>query len=529
MIWYFDVCFCSWRQQIGPLYYSLRKQTRIGLQGNTLKWCLQNWDTKHGIQVVTSELEYKATNTSGDSRIGLQIERLQLNSNASRNGAAVTAVILIRIEDTRTGMTTSNITLSTAYATSNSTLSMTYDNPQLVDKSSSASFIAKVVVLSLVCLGTVLGNGLIIAAVFVVRQLRRRVSNTFIASLALTDLLIGLVVLPLSTSYEVLGYWPIGSTACKVWTALNIWVCTASTQQLCVISIDRYIAIAHPLKYPQLISLKRCRIICLAVWIVSLLVASPSLMTWPNAQNDNNSTNEMDVTAMQCHILNNSISYSVYALVGTYLLPAFVIVIFYSRVFILAKKYAKQSHRGSIEHKQPKATKGMWTSKLLQKVRPKTPSSPVATLYASSTKQQASRGNLRICRSDKARTNSPNLVSKNNIEAKAAKTLAIIVGTFLMCWTPFFVCHFLTAVLTIHINQHLYSVITWLAYSNSLLNPCIYAVFARDYRRAFRAMLRCETGKSGQEQPQISFYSLSIVRAESPGINERTCRTKAPA
>jgi len=81
-------------------------------------------------------------------------------------------------------------------------------------------------------------------------------------------------------------------------------------------------------------------------------------------------------------------------------------------------------------------------------------------------------------------------------ERKAARTLAIITGTFVVCWLPFFI------VATVRpfcgqpcreaIPSTVVSLIAWLGYVNSLLNPLIYTVFNPDFRRAFRRILRLD-------------------------------------
>jgi len=78
-------------------------------------------------------------------------------------------------------------------------------------------------------------------------------------------------------------------------------------------------------------------------------------------------------------------------------------------------------------------------------------------------------------------------------ERKAAKTLAIITGVFIICWLPFFVLAFLTAVvLDPHsVSSTLTSLFLWLGYVNSLLNPVIYTIFSPDFRNTFKRMLPC--------------------------------------
>ena len=76
-------------------------------------------------------------------------------------------------------------------------------------------------------------------------------------------------------------------------------------------------------------------------------------------------------------------------------------------------------------------------------------------------------------------------------ERKAARTLAIITGSFIVCWLPFFIVALLQPFCTetCYFHPLLVSIIGWLGYFNSLLNPIIYTVFNPDFRTAFRKIL----------------------------------------
>ncbi len=76
-------------------------------------------------------------------------------------------------------------------------------------------------------------------------------------------------------------------------------------------------------------------------------------------------------------------------------------------------------------------------------------------------------------------------------ERKAARTLAIITGSFVCCWLPFFIIALVRPFCqeSCHFPQLLVSIIGWLGYFNSLLNPVIYTVFNPDFRNAFRKIL----------------------------------------
>nr|CAD7407793.1 unnamed protein product [Timema cristinae] len=80
-------------------------------------------------------------------------------------------------------------------------------------------------------------------------------------------------------------------------------------------------------------------------------------------------------------------------------------------------------------------------------------------------------------------------------ERKAAKTLAIITGAFVVCWLPFFIMALLMPLCEVcYINDYMASFFLWLGYFNSTLNPVIYTIFSPEFRQAFKRIL-CGSGR----------------------------------
>lgn len=93
-------------------------------------------------------------------------------------------------------------------------------------------------------------------------------------------------------------------------------------------------------------------------------------------------------------------------------------------------------------------------------------------------------------------------------ERKAAKTLAIITGAFVVCWLPFFVCALLMPLRPDWIfDETMLSIFLWLGYFNSTLNPIIYTIFSPEFRQAFKRLLCGKSAVNGTS----AYRPLSLI------------------
>lgn len=113
-------------------------------------------------------------------------------------------------------------------------------------------------------------------------------------------------------------------------------------------------------------------------------------------------------------------------------------------------------------------------------------------------------------------------VKRFKVETKAAKTLAIIVGGFIFCWLPFFTMYLIRAFCDHCIQPTVFSVLFWLGYCNSAINPLIYALFSHEFRIAFkRIVCRCVCTRSGFRASE-NFQMIAARALMAPATFHKT-------
>lgn len=305
---------------------------------------------------------------------------------------------------------------------------------------------------------TIAGNVVVCLAVGLNRRLRS-LTNCFIVSLAITDLLLGLLVLPFSAFYQLSCRWSFGKVFCNIYTSLDVMLCTASILNLFMISLDRYCAVTDPLRYPVLVTPVRVGVSLVLIWVVSITLSFLSIhLGWNNTAE----ASKANHTAQPCKVQVNLVYGLVDGLV-TFYVPLLVMCITYYRIFKIAREQAKRIH------------------------------------HISSWKAATIR------------------------EHKATVTLATVMGAFIVCWFPYFTVFVYRGLRGDDaVNKTFEAVVLWLGYANSALNPILYAALNKDFRTAYQQLLRCRCTSHHARAAALGLGRSRLSRTQSrePGQQE---------
>uniref|UniRef100_A0A670JM83 5-hydroxytryptamine receptor 1D n=1 Tax=Podarcis muralis TaxID=64176 RepID=A0A670JM83_PODMU len=284
-------------------------------------------------------------------------------------------------------------------------------------------------ILAVITLATMLFNMFVIITIILTRKLHTP-ANYLIGSLAATDLLVSILVMPISIAYTISHKWNFGQIMCDIWLSSDITCCTASILHLCVIALDRYWAITDALEYTKRRTASRAALMITVVWVISICISMPPLF-WRQAK--------AQEEILHCVVNTDQISYTIYSTCGAFYIPTVLLIILYGRIYVALDPGFLSRHR-CMGSDLPR--KGI----LIPAAR----------------------------------------------ERKATKTLGIILGAFIFCWLPFFVVSLVLPICHEACWSHpiLLDIFTWLGYLNSLINPVIYTAFNEDFKQAFQKMIR---------------------------------------
>ncbi|CAF1392459.1 unnamed protein product [Adineta ricciae] len=348
-----------------------------------------------------------------------------------------------------------------------------------------------------ICLLTIVGNCLVILAVYRERSLHNA-TYYYIVSLSLADLCVGILVIPFAIFFEIFSVSP-SKYLCQIWHITDVGASTASILALCVISIDRYKGIRSPITYSQSFLRKHSSIVIGSIWFCSGFLSVPFVLFL----GEKNSSE-----IQRCKFPSDPIFVLISSLISFYI-PLIIMVFVYGKILIFSRKQIQAFRQG---YKQTKSLQEMSSTPFfLSSIRLKKPSQRKSSNERQQITLRIHKGKYNQSSPDNSpldhRSSSLSLIflqrlrnirrtrswSRFSHEHKAAKVLGIVMGAFIACWLPFFLFHSLTSIFHLQISsqfqQELFRLFTYLGYTNSALNFFVYALTSKEFRLAFIKLL----------------------------------------
>lgn len=242
-----------------------------------------------------------------------------------------------------------------------------------------------------------------------------------------------------------------------------------------------------------------------AVWVVASLISFLPiyLKVWVSQDEKAKSC----LAAEDCCEFNTNAAYAVSSSIVSFYLPLVVMIFLYSRVFQEARKQLEKI-RGTEKHIYNLHYSAQVTypndSPALNKHRAGTEVGEPAGEdrpdtqqpgYMDTDKEEKGGDNSGRTEKGEGKYSATKRLKFSLKEHKAVKTLGIIMGTFTLCWLPFFILNILITFLNLGNIKVPFRLLNWLGYSNSAFNPLIYCR-SPDFRHAFQEILHLR-GKGG--------------------------------
>ncbi|XP_035773734.1 G-protein coupled receptor moody-like isoform X2 [Anopheles albimanus] len=384
----------------------------------------------------------------------------------------------------------------------------------------------------LIMITGIAGNVLTIVALLKCPKVRN-VAAAFIISLCVADCLFCVFVLPFNAIRFIEGTWSFGETLCTLVTFMQYGSVGVSLLCITMITINRYIMIAHYSSYSKVYKTTWIMLMIGVCWLFSYGFQIPTLLgVWGKfGYNHQLGT---------CSILpdDEGRSSKTAMFIIAFLIPCIIIVICYSRIFWVVHKSEKRMKN----HSKSQCS-------IPNNLRSVDPAAPLSTGSSSSANNNsisytASSSAVKMAtRAAAANSDNRDAKAKRN-EWRITKMVLAIFLSFVMCYLPITISKIVdknVSVPVLHIIGYI------MLYLSACINPIIYVIMNKQYRQAYKTVLFCRAsrllgfthaGSSVGEKWKDIGYSynhsrtmvsqVSIVESESPYLPATRLRQDSP-
>ncbi|KAK7882488.1 hypothetical protein WMY93_028662 [Mugilogobius chulae] len=339
---------------------------------------------------------------------------------------------------------------------------------------------------SLIFFLSVFGN-LLIIVVLTVNKRMRTVTNTFLLSLAVSDLMMAVVCIPFTLIPSILKDFIFGAAMCKIVAYLMGISVSISTFSLVAIAIERYSAICNPLKSRVWQTRSHAYKVIATTWVLAfiIMIPYPVVSHLQRVQRLDNSTAHL--CRHKWPLATAEQTWYILLLLVLFAIPGVVMIVAYGLI-------SRELYRGiqfEMGHKKGSSdVKNGLTSTM------STGSDDGDGCYVSqrpASMEMSNIGQNKSFKSDRPRSNT----SEAKLEAKkrVIRMLVVIVVMFFICWMPLYCVNTWRAFDNVSALNALSGApigfIHLLSYTSACVNPIIYCFMNTRFRKALLLTFSC--------------------------------------
>ncbi|KAG5849281.1 hypothetical protein ANANG_G00108270 [Anguilla anguilla] len=351
--------------------------------------------------------------------------------------------------------------------------------------SSTSVFLA--MLMTLLVFATVMGNALVILA-FVVEKSLRTQGNFFFLNLAIADFLVGGFCIPVYIPYVLTGEWRLGRGLCKLWLVVDYMLCTASVFNIVLISFDRFLCVTRAVSYRCQKGVTREAVLKMAsVWLAAFLLYGPAIISWEHIAGGS------VVPHGECHAEFYFNWYFLMTASTVEFFTPFISVTYFNLSIYINIRRRNQMREGQAAAASRCGGDGRGGTKASTRDSDgKRRDSDLLDLPPLQLEDLAQGPGDGPCGAQQGRSEAAVDPVRFRLlrDKKVAKSLAVIVCVFGLCWAPYTMLMIIRAACHGQCVQHyLYEISFWLLWLNSSINPILYPLCHTSFRRAFAKLL----------------------------------------
>ena len=305
---------------------------------------------------------------------------------------------------------------------------------------------------------SLVSNLLVVYAFAAYKKLRTSVTNYFVVSLAISDILTSALVTVFKAESTLKNYqWTHGLFMCNLYTTMHLLALPSSVINLCAVTVDRYLVLRMPLRYTSFMPPKRAVFIICCLWIYAITWSCLPVMGW-------NVANGMSVLQNGHCYHSSTVLYNVIVNVVNFLLPMLFMAIFWSFIYSIVYKHRKRVLK--IERSLSLNTND--SSNSSNNINGEAHAMTQLTTRCEKTERKRLRRNVR-----------------------GSRFIGFIVVLFYFCWLPYVTVSLIGNICLscgLRIPYAVYDAFLALGFLNSALNPFLYPFHDKHFKGAFKDM-----------------------------------------